>query len=361
MTRAPLAVRAGHFLALLALATGCAGGESKDGAGDCAEATNQPGSRCVPESRLDVSPEDVTLDAELDALGIDFSPPADGFQLRTAGVRLHPGEDDEWCEALVIPEDAASPGREWCVERIEVGIAEGVHHYFVAKAPFGSESEALMTPGERVRCVGGAHVTYGSDLEPIPIGQAKYVDEQLPAGVAVKLTAGQKLSVNYHWLNTTEVDQITTIALNFHATPCDGQAELRQFGFYNQDISVPPNGTWSTEMAAAFTQDVYVSGLFRHTHRFGRDVPIAFAGGPRDGEVIFVSPDYAEGAAFRFPEPVLFRAGEGLSFTCNFENPTKDTIRFGPTADDEMCMLLGTYWQANPAEPPEVQHRYKWN
>ena len=35
-------------------------------------------------------------------------------------------------------------------------------------------------------------------------------------------------------------------------------------------------------------------------------------------------------------------------------------IRFGPTADDEMCMLLGTWWVANPGEEMDVQHRYKW-
>lgn len=347
-----------------AAAWGCgdddAGLAADGGDGECKTGTNTPGSSCIDPIRFDFEPEDVDLVGDLEKEGIVFAEPEDGFQITTQGIRMAAGEDDEWCEAFEVPADPENPDREWCITRAEVAMTEGYHHLFVAKAPIGSPSESLMEVGKRVRCVGGAHVTYGSDLLPIPLPQGKYADVPYYEGVGEKFKAGQKISVNYHYLNSTDEDIIAVTKLNFHAAPCDGLREMGQFGFYNQDIAVPPHGTASTRMDATFTQDVYVLDLFRHTHRFGRDVPISFYKGARDGELIYNSPDYELGAGYRFAEPVLIKKGEGLSFVCNFENDTDDWIRFGPTADDEMCMLLGTWWVANADEEPLTQHRYKW-
>ena len=328
--------------------------------GGCGGSQHTPGSKCVEPARLHFDPKNSGLEAELAALGVDFAPPTDGFQIVTQGIQLLAGEDDEWCEAFAVPEDPATPGREYCVDRVEIAMSDGFHHLFVSKAPPGSKSEGLMEVGKRVRCVGGAHVTYGTDLEPIPLAQGTYVDGRFWTGVGVKVTAGQKISVNYHWLNTTDQSQIAITKLNFHAASCSGMAELRQFGFYDQSIDIPPSGRYATSMQATFTQDVYVLDIFRHTHRFGTEVPISYYLGLKDGQSIYVSPDYHSGASFQFPAPVLFHKGEGIQFTCNYENPTAKPIKFGPTADDEMCMLLGTWWLVDQTQTPEVQHRYKW-
>ena len=335
-------------------------GDDASQTNDAGCSDNQPGSKCVSNLRFDFSPDEVDLVGDLKKKNIDFSVPKDGFQLSTQGVKLGPQEDDEWCEAFAIPEDPKDPEREWCITRFEVAMTKGYHHLFVAKAPIGSTSEKLMEVGKRVRCVGGAHVTYGSDLGPIPLPQGEYADVPYYKGVGEKFKPGQKISVNYHYLNTTDHDLIASTTLNFHAAPCDGLLEMGQFGFYNQDIAIPPGGKYSTPMTATFTQDVYVLDIFRHTHRLGTEVPVSFYKGPRDGEVFFTSPDYELGAGFRFPEPVLIHKGEGFKFICNYENPGDQYVRFGPTGDDEMCMLLGTWWVANPKEAPILQHRYKW-
>jgi hypothetical protein len=336
-----------------------AGGDG-NGEGGCT--SQNPGARCVNPVRFDFEPGDVDIVGDLAADGIDFTTPdgIDGFQITTQGVRLAPGDDDEWCEAFEVPPHPDGPDATWCITRFEVAMTRGYHHLFVAHAPPGSVSEGLMEVGERVRCVGGAHVTYGSDLLPIPLPQGTYVDVPYYEGVGLKLHAGQKLSVNYHYLNASDSDTIAVTKLNFHAAGCDDLVEMRQFGFYNNDIAIPPQGEATSIMSKTFSQDVFVYDLFRHTHRLGVATPIKFYKGPRDGEVIFISPDYEQGAGYRFEEPQLLRAGEGFTIECNWVNPTDEWVRFGPTADDEMCMLLGTWWVANPDEEPQVQHRYQW-
>lgn len=331
-----------------------------DAGNDCAN-DNTPGSRCIDPIRFDFDLAEgaEALEANLERVGAEMNEPEDGFQITTQGIRMAPSDDDEFCEAFEVPMDPENPDRDYCITHFEVAMTPGYHHLFVSKAPIGSPSEKLMKVGERTRCVGGAHVTYGTDLLPIPLPQGDYVDVPYYPGIGERLKPGQKISVNYHYLNTSDDDQLAVTKLNFHAAPCDGLIEMGQFGFYNQDIEIPAGGTAATTMSATFTQDVYVYDLFRHTHRFGRDVPISYYKGAHDGELIFNSTDYEQGAGFRFPEPVLIKKGEGFSFVCNFENDTDKPIRFGPTADDEMCMLLGTFWAAN-GEPPMTQHRYKW-
>jgi hypothetical protein len=334
------------------------------GAADaCAYGTNTPGSQCGSKVRFEFDAGAVDIEGDLAKKGIEMTvpDPKEGFQFTTQGIRLESGEDDEWCEAFEVPEvEGLAKDEDFCVTRFEVAMTKGFHHLFVAKAPIGSDSEALMEVGKRTRCVGGAHVAYGTDLIPIPLPQGEYVDAPYWPGVAMRMRAGQKISVNYHYLDVSDNDVIGVTKLNFHAQKCDNMVDMQQFGFYNQDISVPAGGSQSTEMAATFNQDVYVLDIFRHTHRHGGHMPITFYKGPKDGELIYDSPNYEEGASFRFPEPVLVKKGEGFKFVCNYENPTERAIRFGPTANDEMCMLLGTWWVANEGEAPKIQHRYKW-
>lgn len=349
----------------VALLGGACGGRNdgaSEPAADCAD--NAPGSDCTPSVRFDFEPGEVDIVGDLAAEGIDFvEPDADGgFQITTQGVRLEGGEDDEWCEAFEVPPHPDGEDGTWCITRFEVAMTEGYHHLFVAHAPPGSESERLMQDklGERTRCVGGAHVAYGSDLLPIPLPQGKYADVDYYEGVGMRLKAGQKISVNYHYLNTSTEDTVAVTKLNFHAASCDGLVAMGQFGYYNQAIEIPPGEEANSEIHGVFSQDVYVHDLFRHTHRLGIETPIRYYKGPKDGELIFNSPDYEQGAGFRFDEPILVRKGEGFSIDCRWFNPTDKFVRFGPTADDEMCMLLGTWWVANPDEEPETQHSYRW-
>jgi hypothetical protein len=98
-----------------------------------------------------------------------------------------------------------------------------------------------------------------------------------------------------------------------------------------------------------------VHKLTRHTHQWGTDFPVEFAGGERDGELIYTSPSY-EDPDYLFDEPVLVQAGEGFRFTCNYDNTngTHDLF-FGENATDEMCILFGTIFSPTEREVPGSQ------
>lgn len=342
----------------LAATVGCNGGEPGE---ECVSgAGNLPNQTCIPSLRFRENSVEVPLEAPAED---------DGFQLATQGVTLGPLDDDEWCETLIVPGER---GVKYAIRSFDVAMTPHFHHLFVAKAPFGgaeeTETEKLMVPGERVRCVGGAHVVYGSGLVPIPLQQGELLHQDYPEGVGLVVYGGQKISVNYHYLNTSSENAVAKIKLNFNGglvSPDEQVIELQQFGYYNQDIQIPPHGRYASTMVGTFSQDVYVRDLFRHTHALGRNVPVHLFKGPRNGgpevgEVVFTSTDYQNDPGWVLDPPLFIKAGDGFSFTCNWQNDHDYPVAFGPTADDEMCMLLGTWWVANPDEQPQAQDLYKF-
>jgi len=45
-----------------------------------------------------------------------------------------------------------------------------------------------------------------------------------------------------------------------------------------------------------------------------------------------------------FAEPIVLRAGEGLTSEVTYNNTTSATIRFGLTSEDEMNIIFGYYY-----------------
>ena len=64
-----------------------------------------------------------------------------------------------------------------------------------------------------------------------------------------------------------------------------------------------------TTAECKFNQTAYVHKLTRHTHRWGQDFDVWFAGGEKDGEHIFKSEHY-EDVDHVFSEPILVEKGE---------------------------------------------------
>ena len=53
-------------------------------------------------------------------------------------------------------------------------------------------------------------------------------------------------------------------------------------------------------------------------------------------------------------------AGSGFRWECAFDNPTDETLFFGPEATDEMCILFGQFAAAGDVDsvPPQSCYRF---
>jgi hypothetical protein len=267
--------------------------------------------------------------------------PASGFQIQSVGETINPGEDIEYCEVVELPGDASTT---YWVNRLEAAMSAGSHHLIVSAAVPGSGTEANMTVGDKVQCVTGT--VFGEDIIPVTGSQHPYHDEVFPAGVGRVYHGGQKLIFDYHYFNTTGAPLQARAAVNFHTVDESAVTTIAEdFGMYNLGIYIPPQATKSFTKTCSFDHDVMVYKLTRHTHQWGTDFEVGFAG----GEHIWTSPNYDE-TDYLLPEPVLMEAGSGFTFTCSFHNTEDHALQFGTEATDEMCILFGTWYRVNPED-----------
>jgi hypothetical protein len=272
--------------------------------------------------------------------------PSEGVQLRThSGLILQPGEDRELCEVVRIPGAGTRHAG-----RLELAMSPGSHHLIVAAIEVGSETEAAVREGDVIDCVGPTG--FGEHVRILGGSQQAYQDEVLPGGGARSYEGGQLVVFNYHYFNATDAPLSAAAALNLHDVPEASVAHLMGDGaFVNLAIAIAPGESRAFVTDCRFANDVMVHKLSRHTHQWGRDVPVWFAGGPRDGELVYTSPDY-ETPDHVFDTPVLVRAGEGFRFECRYTNTSDHELVFGVKATDEMCILFSQIYATEGREPP---------
>lgn len=281
-------------------------------------------------------------------LGLAPLEPSQGFQVRTVGADLQPGEEAEYCELVQLP---GAPADTYWVNDLELANGQGSHHLIVTAVVPGEEAEQkikTLHAGDRVPCV-GAEFSFG-DAGLLGVGgiQKPYGRFEMAPGVGSKYSGSQYLIFDYHFFNATERTIHALSAANFHTTSASSvQHEALGFAFLNFTIDTPANASESFSAECHMKSDVMVGSLIRHTHKYGTDFDVWFAGGARDSQHIWSSANWEEGTQYTFPEPVLVKAGEGFRFRCGYTNPTAKPLRFGTSTADEMCNLFGTMWEAH--------------
>jgi hypothetical protein len=279
-----------------------------------------------------------------------LAPPAKGFQIQSIGEMIQPGQDVEYCEVVTLP---GGPTDVYYVNRFEVAMTKHSHHLIVVAAEVGSSTEMKMMPGAKKKCF--TPDAFGGEVYGVTGSQHPYNEEKYPSGVGKKFVGGQKLVFDYHYFNSTTAAVQARAAVNFHTVDAATiTKEAHGFGFYNFGIATPPMSTKSFTAQCTFSQDLLVSKVTRHTHQWGTDFSVSYVGGENDGKHIWTSPNYEE-TEHIFPQPVLMKKGTGFRFTCNFNNTTPKTLKFGVTASDEMCILFGTWFVVNAGDPEKDQ------
>ncbi|HEU5058803.1 MAG TPA: hypothetical protein VFU21_19855 [Kofleriaceae bacterium] len=277
--------------------------------------------------------------------------PEYGFQVRSVGTTIQPAQDVEYCEVVQLPGD---PSDTYYVNGFDSEMTIGSHHLIVVAIEPGSETEQNAQVGDRVECITPDSAGWGGDVYEVTGQQVPYHEDTFPDGVGRVYHGGQKVIFDYHYLNASDEPIQARAAVNFYTAEESCVERIAESaGFYFFGIDVDPGDTASYTRECTFSQDVMVHRLSRHTHKWGTDFPVEFAGGERDGDLIYTSPNY-EDPDYTFDEPVLVRAGEGFRWTCNYVNDTDPphTLRFGPNATDEMCILFSLIYSPDGREIP---------
>ena len=285
----------------------------------------------------------------------EFAPlhsPSGGIQLHLGPFEVAPQYEREvyFYQPLDHAEDLF-------VHRFELAMRPGSHHFILNQFPAYTPAD-VMPPPETYRDLRDAAGNYqdaeGYDLFdwrvmqyqiPIAIAQSPRLDFSLPPGVAMRLPAGTGLDMNAHYANTTDQVVIGEVFVNLHLVePAKVERVGEVFALSNFDIDLPAGQVTSLAKEFIFKEDRHIFQLVSHAHDRMEEFTAELIGGPRDGELVYISYDWEHPAPLRFDPPLRLKAGEGFRIRATYDNDTERNLNFGFTRADEMMILYGYYY-----------------
>jgi hypothetical protein len=241
---------------------------------------------------------------------------------------------------------------------------------------FPTDSVTAVSGAESHYTPGSHHVlAYRSDLTAVPADQkgvwdcadgswfthqrGSYYEAQqpeeerhLPDGIAHKFMPGEVIILQAHYINVTDADIDAHVQLKLHTIDVDDVKEEAGTIYFNDtSISIPPHARAGVTMTCPIPQDINLAFLWSHMHKRGThfvvttDDPIAAE--KLGGAMLYEEHDWSEPKPREYPEGEEYElhAGSHITFSCEFQNDSDDTFKFGNSAEtNEMCILHGMYW-----------------
>jgi hypothetical protein len=114
---------------------------------------------------------------------------------------------------------------------------------------------------------------------------------------------------------------------------------------YNPFIKVPANGTGRARWRCPVHQDITIGNIQSHMHKRG----VGYAASIGGEATPFYENTLWEDVPVKVFEPGLqVKAGSVFDYHCDYQNGENRDVFQGPRTTDEMCMLIGAYWPADP-------------
>jgi hypothetical protein len=259
------------------------------------------------------------------------------LQASVGPIPLSPSEETTVC--LVAPlgntEDVVLDG-------FDMKLAPGSHHLIAYL------TDASPTTPSTFPCSPFTGVVLGHDI-PIAFANAEDVAFSFPKGVAMDIPANSNVKIEAHYINTTASPLQGRGQVTFHATTKASAPPYQAANFIaagTANFNIPPNSTYSTgPLFTAPPAGIHMVLVTTHEHRLGTRAQVWASA--KEGDMSHPIADDKDWAnpAWRTLSPQLdFDGTNGLTFQCDWTNTTNQSITFGESALDEMCIIAGYYY-----------------
>jgi len=284
-----------------------------------------------------------------DSADDDGPPPLTGdrYALSYGPISVAPGVEATKCVNVRLSN--AEPIK---VHQMRNLLSGGSHHLIVYKDDMDTTERA--TPYDCQPFTGALNLS--GMVAPVMITQKQEDALTLPQRVAYTFAPNQMIRIEMHYINSSDAPLEVSATTEFYAVPeseIDHEANILFIG--TPDVSIAAGAT--VDVRAYFTPsraslDLTGAKFFAitgHTHHHGVSVSVATAS-TKTGEhtsVYAPSPfDWSEPeTAVHKPEFTLPEGLQaGFDITCSYHNTSSQTVRFGESANDEMCFFWAYYY-----------------
>jgi hypothetical protein len=162
----------------------------------------------------------------------------------------------------------------------------------------------------------------------------------LPAGVGMKVSAGEQVHVNLHLFNTTDapISGVSGVEI-LRLQPSEVVHEAEMFLPGSVSFSIPGNQMHTQTGTCNIGQTQTLVALFPHMHQLGTHfkTEVIKGGTPMtlwDEAYQFDSQEFA------VLDSIELNAGDQVKTTCTWMNTTGQTVGFGDSSTQEMCFSI---------------------
>lgn len=265
--------------------------------------------------------------------GFEPPPPADDeTQYVSPIVRgIQPGEDRIVCSYLDarIPSDAD-------IGRIAGYNSSGSHHiilYTTSVAQIPNTHDCADDEMVFLSLIGGT----GGDAALSP-------EQKLPDGLVRRVSEGQQLVIQTHWINTSDEPYDGQAVFNVRYEPQSADKTPTDFmALMNTEFEITPGGMTHAEVECTFKESLNIWQLAGHQHSMGKHIKITY------NDKVMIDDDWKNEWSFnpKFLDftsgPMKTQVGDKMKIECDWTNTGHEAVRF----PHEMCGAVAQYYPSN--------------
>ena len=276
-------------------------------------------------------------------------PPAitgDKYSLSWGPVLVPAGQENTQCIVVQLSNTAAIK-----VHQIHNQLGDGSHHVIVYKDD--DPAAVVNTTPTNCQPFAGA-LNLSGMIAPIMITQKKDDLLTLPDGVAYTLAPQQMMRIEMHYINTTDADIMAQETSDFYAAdPATIQNEASILFIGSPDINIPASQTATVHQYFAPSRanlDLSTAQFFAitgHTHHLGTNVTVATKPTSGGASTMVYQPNpfvWSEPETVTHQPEFMVPTGGGFDFECDYNNTTTAPVKFGESANNEMCFFWAYYF-----------------
>lgn len=283
--------------------------------------------------------------------GAGGSEPVPGSESVTFGPKtLAPGEENTQCIQVRLKNMDVLRAHQ-----IHNVLSPGSHHMIVYRT---SDTEEKLTPYDCQPFVDTLDPSKGS---PLMITQKHDDTLTLPDSVAFSLDPNQMIRLEVHFINATgnALDmQATTTFIPIADKDFKYEADFLFLG--DPDINIPANSSHKLgpvflplgKLLPELVGEAKFFAITGHEHQWGTRVKVDLVTDANDPGISVYDPpnwSWSEPETVKADPEFSITANGGFKLSCEWDNKSADPVKFGESANDEMCFFWAYYYPSKGA------------
>ena len=271
----------------------------------------------------------------------------DSYSVEFGPITVASGKENTQCVVLRLDNPALLH-----VGQIHNELSDGSHHLIVYRT---NDTTEQLTPFD---CQPFADTLKPEKGSPLMITQKHDEVLTLPKGVAFTLQPKQMVRLEMHYINAKTTDVQVHAKATFTAILDSEFKDEADFLFLgNPDIKIPAHGKQTLGPTYLSLKDidlagVNIFGITGHTHQWGTNVTVSLADAKEGPDkMLYDVPNWkwSEPATVYQDPPVVMPKSGGFRFTCDWSNSSNAEVKFGESANNEMCFFWAYYYPSKGA------------